>query len=164
MSWTEVQALGVKAATGAGVPPAQSLAFGAMLARHVADDGPQGALEQVLDAPDRIVSLAHRVETIVETASISDKPVDVTEPDVAARALLISWLAALPCKVDLTVSGPDIRIAMSLTSPGTRGRPDRLTLAPSLLGQLNTLAAKTFVPDSEASRSSGAGAGLMELD
>ncbi|MEX0311922.1 MAG: hypothetical protein AB3N17_16925 [Tateyamaria sp.] len=164
MSWTEVQALGVKAATGAGVPPAQSLAFGAMLARHVADDGPQGALEQVLGAPDQIVSLAHRIETIVETSSVSGAPVEVTEPDTPSRALLISWLAALPCKVDLTVTGAQIRVVMSLKSPGTRTRPDRLTLRPSLLDQLNTLAAKTYVPDSAESRASGAGAGLMELD
>ncbi|WP_299611309.1 hypothetical protein [uncultured Tateyamaria sp.] len=164
MSWTEVQTLGVKAASGAGVPPAQALAFGAMLARHVADEGPQGAVQAALDNPDRIVALAHRVETIVEAASITSKPVDATEDDAGTRAMLVSWLAGLPCKSELDVAGPKVRVSLSLTEPSTRGRPERLALTPSLTEQLNTLAAKTYVPDSDASRAGGAGAGLMELD
>ncbi|WP_147108628.1 hypothetical protein [Tateyamaria sp. syn59] len=164
MSWTEVQNLGVKAASGAGVPPAQALAFGAMLARHVADDGPQGAVTAALSEPERIVGLAHKVETIVEAASISSKPVLAKEEDAGTRAMLVSWIAGLPCKSDLEVAGAKLRINLSLTEPSTRGRPERLHLEPSLAALMTELAAKTYVPDSAASRSGGAGAGLMELD
>ncbi|MEM8653106.1 MAG: hypothetical protein AAGF36_00055 [Pseudomonadota bacterium] len=164
MSWTEVQTLGVKAASGAGVPPAQALAFGAMLARHVADDGPQDAVKTALADPKRIVALAHRVETIVEAASVAAKPVAAVEEDAGTRAMLVSWLAGLPCKADLDVVGPKLRVRLALTEPSTRGRPERLYLTPELADQLNALAAKTYVPDSDASREGGAGAGLMELD
>ncbi|MBY5931805.1 hypothetical protein KUV51_02235 [Tateyamaria omphalii] len=164
MSWTEVQNLGVKAANGAGVPPAQALAFGAMLARHVADDGPQGIVATALSEPERIVGLAHRVETIVEAASISAKPVHAKEEDAGTRAMLVSWIAGLPCKSELEVTGAKLRINLSLTEPSARGRPDRLHLDPSLAALMTELAAKTYVPDSDMSRSGGAGAGLMELD
>ena len=164
MSWTEVQNLGVKAASGAGVPPAQALAFGAMVARHVADDGPQGPVAAALSAPDTIVGLAHKVETIVEAASMSSKPVRVGEDDAGTRAMLVSWISGLPCKSELEVAGAKLRIVLSLTEPSTRGRPDRLHLEPSLAAQMTDLAAKTYVPDSDASRAGGAGAGLMELD
>ncbi|WP_299043174.1 hypothetical protein [uncultured Tateyamaria sp.] len=164
MSWTEVQALGVKAASGAGVPPAQALAFGAMLARHVADGGPQGAIGLALAEPRRIVDLARRVETIVEAASVSAARVDATEEDAGTRAMLVSWLSGLPCKSDLDVAGTRISVRLSLTDPSAQGRPERLQVDPSLLQQMNDLAAKTYVPDSDASRRGGAGAGLMELD
>jgi len=164
MSWTEVQALGVKAASGAGVPPAQSLAFGAMMARHLADGGAEAPLARALDAPDRIVTLAHRIETIVENASIRARPIDVSEADAGTRSLLVSWLAGLPCQSDLTVTGADVRVALSLTAPSTRTRPERIALSDALKEQLEALAAKTYVPDSDASRAGGAGAGLMDLD
>ncbi|WP_299742754.1 hypothetical protein [uncultured Tateyamaria sp.] len=164
MSWTEVQSLGVKAASGAGVPPAQALAFGAMLARHIADEGPQGAVAAALSTPEKIVALAHRVETIVEAASVTARPVDAVEDDAGTRAMLVSWLAALPCKAELDIAGPKVRISLSLSEPSARTRPERLHLDPSLSKQLDVLAAKTYVPDSDASRSGGAGAGLMELD
>ena len=164
MSWTEVQTLGVKAASGAGVPPAQALAFGAMVARHVADDGPQGAVATALSEPERIVGLAHTVETIVEAASMSSKPVSAKEEDPAMRAMLGSWISGLPCKSELDVAGSKLRINLSLTEPSTRGRPERLSLEPALAALMTELAAKTYVTDSDASREGGAGAGLMELD
>lgn len=163
-SWTEVQTLAVKAAGGAGVPPAQALAFGAMVARHLADDGPPGPVAQALSEPHRIIALAHRVETIVEAASITSTPVDVVEEDTGTRAMLISWLAALPCKSELDVSGAKVRVLLSLTEPSTRSRPDRVNVSTSLFDTLTALAQATYVPDSDASRVGGAGAGLMELD
>ena len=164
MSWTEVQALAVKAASGAGVPPAQALAFGAMLARHVADGGPQGALGAALSDPQLIVDLARRVETIVEAASVSATPVKATEQDTGTRAMLVSWLSGLPCKAELDVAGARVNVRLALAEPSTQKRPERLVLDAGLLQQMNDLAAKTYVPDSDASRAGGAGAGLMELD
>ena len=163
-SWTELQALSVKAATGAGVPPAQALAFGAMLARHLADGGGEAPLMHALDAPDTILKLAHRVEAMVETASINQRSVSVQEQDGGHRALLISWLGSLPCQADISVSGDAITAQLALAAPSTRTRPARIELSSALAAHLKDLAARTYVPDSAASRASGAGAGLMELD
>ncbi|MEL6452879.1 MAG: hypothetical protein AAFQ19_16625 [Pseudomonadota bacterium] len=163
-SWTETQALGVRAASGAGVPPAQALAFGAMLARHLADDGAEAPLMRALTAPDAVLGLAHRVETVVEQASVGGNSVTVEEADAGQRALLISWLSALPCEADLSVTGNTITAKLDLAAPSLRSRPARITLSDDLAADLHALASKTYVPDSDTSRASGAGAGLMELD
>ncbi|MEL6618761.1 MAG: hypothetical protein AAFP16_07790 [Pseudomonadota bacterium] len=161
-SWTEVQAVAVRAASGAGVPPAQALAFGAMLARHVADGGSEAPLIAALDAPDRIVALAHQVEELIEAASVTDKPVKTTAPAAGERALLVSWLQSLPCRSVVEVSGPMVAAVLDLAAPGKRSRPPRLELSNVLYQKLQDLAALTYVPDSEASRTLGAGAQLMQ--
>lgn len=163
-SWTEVQALGIKAASGAGVPPAQALAFGAMLVRHLADGGAEGPLAAALETPQTIISLALRIERVVEAASLGVTPISVIEDNPGQRAMLISWLFALPCHADVRIQGNAIEASLMLAAPSQRGRPDRVPLGPTLETQLQTLAAKTYVPDSDASRNAGAGAGQMELD
>ncbi|WP_299623774.1 hypothetical protein [uncultured Tateyamaria sp.] len=163
-SWTEVQALGVKAASGAGVPPAQALAFGAMVARHLADGGAETPIAAALRAPDSIVALALRVEKVIEGASMNASAVTVREADAGARALLFSWLSGLPCQTALTLADDTIIASLNLAAPSDRSRPDRVPLGPELQEQMQELAAKTYVPDSDASRSAGAGAGLMDLD
>ncbi|WP_299280895.1 hypothetical protein [uncultured Tateyamaria sp.] len=163
-SWTELQALGVKAASGAGVPAAQALAFGAMLPRHLADGGGEEPLIRALEAPDCIVTLAHQIEEMVERASITPKPVRMHQSDAGQRALMISWLAGLPCQSEVSVSGTEVRAALSLAAPSTRVRPKRIAVSEVLAAQLRNLAERTYVPDSDASRNVGAGAGLMDLD
>lgn len=163
-SWTEVQALAVRAATGAHVPAAQALAFGAMVPRHLADGGSDAALLDALARPDVIVTLAHRIEELIETASLSPRTVSTTEPDADRRALLVSWLASLPCQAEVTVHADKVQARLSLGAPGTRTRPERLDVGDDLFARMQTLAARTYVPDSAASRHSGAGAGLMDLD
>ena len=163
-SWTEVQALGTRAAAGAGVPAAQALAFGAMLARHLADGGAEAPLQSALDRPERIVALAQRVEEVVEAASVSPRPVKTLEPDTDQRALLVSWLNALPCRTAVDVSGDKVLAALDMSAPSLHGRPERLTVDAAFEELLKTLAARTYVADSEASRALGAGAGLMDND
>jgi len=163
-SWTEIQALAVKAATGAAVPPAQALAFGAMATRHLADGGSEAPLSEALNDSGTIVDLAHQIEAVIETASVSEQPVRVSEPDTGRRALLISWLASLPCQAETNATSAEIRVRLSLTDPSARTRPARVHIGTALFDQMQDLAARTYVPDSEASRASGAGAGLMDLD
>ena len=163
-SWTELQALCVRAASGSGVPAAQSLAFGAMVPRHLADGGSEGPIGAVLDQPDLIVRLAHQIESMIETASMSTDTVSKTEADGGLRALMISWLASLPCQADVAVSGQDVRATLSLSAPSTRSRPARISISEGLVERLRSLAARTYVPDSAESRAVGAGAGLMDLD
>ena len=78
--------------------------------------------------------------------------------------MLVSWLSGLPCKAELDVAGARVNVRLALAEPSTQKRPERLVLDAGLLQQMNDLAAKTYVPDSDASRAGGAGAGLMELD
>ncbi|MFL4470443.1 hypothetical protein ACERZ8_11350 [Tateyamaria armeniaca] len=163
-SWTEIQALAVKAATGAKVPPAQALAFGAMLTRHLADGGSEVALAHVLNDPKAILTLAHQIETMIENASLSPRVVSVREESAERRALLISWLASLPCQAEISASDTQVHARLSLSDPSARSRPARVAIGSALFDQMQALAARTYVPDSATSRSSGAGAGLMELD
>ena len=163
-SWTEVQALATRAAVGAGVPMAQALAFGTTAARHLADDEPEAALAHSLAAPETITALALQVEKMIERASLSPRPVPVDAPDADARALLVSWLRALPCRTAIDVSGPRVLAALDLTAANAHARPDRVTLSAGLHATFTTLAARTYVPDSDASRAMGAGAGLMDPD
>jgi hypothetical protein len=163
-SWTEIQSLGVKAASGAAVPPAQALAFGAMVARHLSDGGSEDPLHAALNAPDTILTLAHEIEAMVEAASMSTRIVSAQQPDAGQRALLISWLASLPCQADIVTHENAVQAHLSLKAPSTRTRPARIAISPSLFSHMQDLATRTYVPDSAASRTSGAGAGLMELD
>jgi hypothetical protein len=166
MEWScaELQTLAAKAASGLGTPPAQALAFGTMVTRYLADGGGEEALMQALQSSATIVAVAHRVEEMVEQASIASEPVTVNEPDAAKRALIISWLAALPCQTEIAVVGHDVTAILSLDSPSTRARPKRVTVSEDLAKTLHDLAARTYVPDSDASRSTGAGAGVMDPD
>ena len=146
------------------MPPAQALAFGAMLARHLADNGPEGPIRAALATPETIVTLALRIEQVIEATSLRGKPVRVVEDNAGQRAMLISWLFCLPCQTDLMVNGNAITASLLLTAPSQRTRPDRVPLSADLKAQLQSLAAKTYVPDSDASRSGGAGASQMELE
>ena len=163
-SWTETQALATRAAEGAGVPAAQALAFGAMLVRHLADGGAEAALRAALEAPERIVTLAQQAEEVIEAASTSSRPSKTLESDADQRALLASWLGALPCAAAVDVQGDAVLSALDLTLPSKRKRSERLVFSEDLYEGLKTLAARTYVPDSEASRVKGAGASQMEID
>jgi len=162
-SWTELQALATRAATGAGVPASQSLAFGAMVPRHLSDDGSDEPLGLALKSPKTIVSLAQVVETLIESASLSPRILKVRNSDTTQRALLVSWLAGLPCQADVVADGEGVQARLSLGSPNTRQRPDRVSISCDLLRQMETLAARTYVPDSAESRASGAGAGASAM-
>lgn len=163
-SWTEIQALAVRAASGAGVPPSQALAFGAMLPRHLADGSDAAPLARALREPDIIIDLAHRVERMIEMASLSRRAVAVRDQDPDLLGLLVSWLASLPCHAEIETSDEGVNVCLSLLDPSTRARPDRIGIAEKLLIQMQELAARTYVADSDESRAHGAGAGLMDLD
>jgi hypothetical protein len=135
-----------------------------MLARHLADDGPEAPIATALATAQTIVTLAVRIEQVIEAASVGAQTVDLSEPDHGQRCLLVSWLSGLPCQTELSVNGATITASLLLSAPSTRPRPDRVALSPALKAQLSVLAAKTYVPDSAASRSGGAGAAQMDLD
>ena len=161
-SWTEVQSLAVRAARGAHVPAAQARDFGNMLTRHLADGGAEAPLSEALKTRGAIVDLALRVENVIEAASITAAPVSLHEDAPDLCALLVSWFTSLPCRVQVQLSGSILTVTASLSEPNTRVRPARITLSAALYTQMHDLAAKTYVPDREASRLGGAGFELIE--
>ncbi|WP_299141519.1 hypothetical protein [uncultured Tateyamaria sp.] len=163
-SWTELQALGVRAASGAQVPPAQALAFGAMLARHLADGGNEAPVTDALAAPGSIRAMAQTVEDLVEAASVTAKPVATSEQDAGRRALLISWLRGLPCQTEVSVMGDNVRADLTLSEPSTRSRPAHIAVSADFASHLNDLADRAHVPKGINAHQGGAGAGLMGLD
>lgn len=162
-SWNDVQSKATRAAMGAGVPPAQALAFGAMAARHLADGGDEGALGACLNTPAQIVVLAGQIEELVEAASISQGPVQLAPAD-KDRDLLMSWARSLPCQCDAQSDDTGLAFTLALTQPSRLARPDRVRVGDALWAAMDALAIQTYVPDSAASQAFGAGAGLMDID
>lgn len=163
-SWAEVQALGTRAATGAGVPTAQALSFSGMLTRHLADGGAEKPISDALDQPESIVALALRVEEIVERASVTGHIISEKEDDLGQLTLLASWLHSLPCQAAVSVDASNLSAKLDLACASTRTRPDRVHVSDDLYCKMSDLAARTYVPDSAESRALGAGADMMELD
>lgn len=152
-SWTEVQTLGIDAASGAGVPPAQALAFGAMVARHLADGGPEAPIVAALEAPQSIFAMALRVERVIEAASMGATPVSLIESDLNQRAMLFSWLSGLPCYTELRINGNTIEATLTLPAPSERTRPDQVPLSATLESQMRALAARVDQTAKDATRS-----------
>ncbi|MEL7091218.1 MAG: hypothetical protein AAFN94_05745 [Pseudomonadota bacterium] len=162
-SWNEVQSKAARAAVGAGVPHAQALAFGTMVARLLSDGGDEDLVLRCLETPARVVSLAGAVEEAVEAASVAPDVVRVPV-DAFQRSLLSAWLRSLPCQAEIAEVADALMVKLELRLPNALERPLRVPVRETLWQAMEDLAARTYVPDSEASRSMGAGAGLMETD
>jgi hypothetical protein len=152
--------LAVKAARGAGAPPAQAAQFGAAAVVHLSAGRDAGALDAALDALPQgpIISLpivlAQIAEAEVEGIAQGPFPLD---PAGLAR----SYVAALPCQASVT--GDEI-LHLDLNRPAARREVSRIHLSDDTYAGWSALAAKLLVPESDASRSSGAGAGLTDND
>lgn len=161
-SANEVANLAAKAARGAGAPPAQAAMFG------------QAALCHLVAARDFMVLIA-ALDALPE-GPILDHPlllfkrIEATqEADVifhhTAFALLQSYIEAQPYLSEIKPqSDGQIEIRLNLHTPKRRVLLPRITLPSPLEKKLQLLAAKTLVPDTAASRLSGAGAGLTDND
>ncbi len=160
-SWSETQALAERAALGAGVPFAQAARFGAAVARHLSEGRGPEMVAAALSQPSEIVALSLAVEEAVEAASRKQVPhVIVQKPAV----LVASFLQSLPCDVELAPHADGLSATVRLDAQQKRARAARIDVPDALWSQMEVLAARTYVPESEASRARGAGAGLMELD
>ncbi len=160
-SWYEVQSMAERAALGLGVPFSQAARFGAAVARHLAEGRPAGPLAELLEGPEQIIALSLEVERAVELASTSGATYRVSEgPQIVAA----SFMHSLPCdvRIEPALDGLDVRI--DLETPQGRTRPTRIEVPNEVWDMMETLAARTYVPESAASQLKGAGAGLMELD
>ncbi len=166
MSWSaaEVLALATKAARGGGAPPAQAARFGQVAALHLmAGRDPallQAALEALPGGP--ILDLALAVDRAVSEAA-RGRPGRLTV--VPRNALLDSYIDALPYAARIEQGAAEgLVLQVDVNQPRARAIPRRIEGCATLLARMEALAARTYVPESEASRAKGAGAGLTDND
>ena len=164
LSANELTALAAKAARGAGAPPQQAAAFGsAALCHFQAGRAPQhlrAALEALPAGPIIAVPVAliRVIEAVKDTVAEGVLRVD------CPGDLLHSYLEAQPFDVSITPTPDGIMVTCKLDTPAHRKQASRVTLPGGLAQQMTTLAANLLVPDTAASRESGAGAGLTDND
>ncbi len=159
-SVNEVTGLAVKAARGAGAPPAQAAQFGAAAVVHICAGRDVQVLGAALDALpagpiiEYPLVLARIAEAQVE--GIAEGAFEVDEEELAR-----SYIEALPCQASLTT---DCVLHLDLNRPAERRQLPRIELPDEVHAKWSALAAKLLVPESDASRISGAGAGLTDND
>lgn len=166
MSWSanEVEGLAAKAARGAGAPPEQAAWFGRATAVHLAkardDEDVSAALNALPGGP--VIDVHLSITALLTGCDAEGK---ATGHIVGPEGLVRSYLEALPFDVTLVQQNQgDTQVTLQAQRPSTTLAATRCTLSPTLLETMRTLAARTFVPETESSRQAGAGAGLLDND
>jgi hypothetical protein len=157
-SANEIEGLAARAARGAGAGVAQAAHFGRAAAMHLARGGAGADLLSALDAlpggPVNAVPLALLAaggEVRIDTGG--------------QEALAESYLAALPFAARVIGRGAGwLDAHLSRGDRRAVSLPARIALDADTQGALAAFAARTYVPQSESSRLSGAGAGLTDND
>jgi|UPI0005951F6B hypothetical protein len=161
-SMSEVSGLVLKAARGAGLP----LGHAEDLAAATADlTAVEMGLTQLLTALNRAqVGCAYAAPCAIDrvTAGLGSAVVKAPKCPLVWDAL-VTHAARSGLNVSITWSGADATLVDTAqpASPRPRGPVD---IDDTLWAALSTLAAKTYVPATEASRLAGAGAGLTDND
>jgi hypothetical protein len=164
LSGNEVVALATSAARGGGAPPGQAAEFGRATLCHLsAGRGPDDLIHALNALPDGPV-----LEVPLAMARIMDDAKDDVAAGVMALAapadLVDSYLDAQPFHV-ARAPGPDgLAVTFSLQAPARLALAGRIALPDGLTGLMRDLSAKVLVPDTDASRARGAGAGLTDND
>ncbi len=160
-SANEVMTLAAKAARGAGAPPAQASNFGRAVVRHLLAGRDAGDLSNALDAlPDGpVIDLPIAFARLQETAGASGQIDCHSWPHLAQ-----SYAVALPFATETDVRDDVLHITADLQTPAPKTILARIELPDALLEKMTHLAARILVPESDASRLAGAGAGLSDND
>ena len=163
-SANEVMTLAAKAARGAGAPPAQAAEFGRAVVCHLIAARDVAEIWVVLKALPKgpILTFPTAFARLAESA-VAGQAKGVlaceTTPELAQ-----SYAEALPFSQSNDPVPNGLRLTLNLTKPATHKTVPRIDLPEDLAGWMADLAARTFVPESEASRLAGAGAGLTDND
>ena len=159
-SANEVMSLATKAARGAGSPPAQAAQFGSAAVVHLTQGRDIAALSAALAAlPGGPILALPLVLTRIAEAQVEGTATGLI--DQAEDTLAQSYVDALPCAAALTADGT---VHLDLHRPARRASVQRIDLPEKIYADWSALAAALFVPESDASRLSGAGAGLTDND
>ncbi len=160
-SANEVMVLAAKAARGAGAPPEQAGDFGRAVLRHLHAGRAWRDLAKALgDLPggpimDLPVALAQVLEGDAACGQVNAS---------AWLSLAQSYAEALPYAVTVDLTEDQLKITVDLTRPAAKSPLGRFVLPQQLFDQMNRLAVRILVPESDTSRQSGAGAGLTDND
>lgn len=168
MNWsvTEIAALAAKAARGAGAPPAQAARFGQATACHLAARRDARSVTQALEAlPSGPIMMLPVVLDAAMAQAWDGSGGVLSLPGGMADDLVESYLAALPCEARLHCSETGrLSVTLDITRLRGAGICGRIDAEDAFIEDLARLAARTFVPETEASRTGGAGAGLDDND
>lgn len=163
-SANEVMTLAAKAARGAGAPPAQAADFGAAALRHLQAGREVDMLIDALKAlpSGPVIALPLVLMQILEnsTDGIAEGGL---EPGSNAT-LIQSYLDAQPFETQLENQAGSFHITLFPTKLKAAPLMPRVDAPDDLLASFQSYAARILVPESDASRLSGAGAGLTDND
>ncbi|MEW9919247.1 hypothetical protein AB2B41_06510 [Marimonas sp. MJW-29] len=164
VSANEVMTLATKAARGAGAPPAQAADFGRAAVRHlIAGRAPQSLTDALAALPEGpILSLPLAFARLMENAK--DETAEGKIKLDADPDLTQSYAEAQPFATETSVQKDALAVRIFLDRPNTAKPVARVDLSDDLAFLMQNLAARILVPESEASRRSGAGAGLTDND
>ncbi len=166
-SSNEIAVMVQKAARGAGVPLGYCEDLAACVKWFGADIEPMVRALENAQAGQGIhkVQAAKLCVLALEDTLVDESEMvlnDVDEPHVA-RALGAQIATLNNCELCAAISGHNI--TMSLRAGGHQAAPvARVDVDDALWTRLNTMAQRTYVPATEASRLAGAGAGLTDND
>ncbi|MFK7765199.1 MAG: hypothetical protein AB8B62_18185 [Roseobacter sp.] len=162
MSWStaEVMALAQKAARGGGAPAGQAARFGSVAALHLGKARSTDDLARALDAlPEGpILTYPLALDAALGQCTAGTGAVHLSKP---VDTLMHSYADALPFWADLTSAG---KLTLDVTAPKTPASLNRITGCDDLIERMTQLAERTYVPESDSSRTSGAGAGVLDND
>ena len=86
------------------------------------------------------------------------------EIDSDSPTLALSYVESQAYAQRASVTATGVEVSLQVTKPCSRAPLRRIELPEGLVALMTDLAARTFVPETEASRLSGAGAGLTDND
>jgi hypothetical protein len=163
MTWSvnEVAGLAEKAARGAGAPPEQAKWFGRAASVHVGAGRDAENLARALMAlPGGPIMALYLAVTEAQVANDPQVILRVGAPEDLVR----SYLETLPFHVETSAMGTPLTIRFDMRRPAARPPISRGTLPEFVVVHMRDLASRTLVPESDASRQAGAGAGLLDND
>jgi hypothetical protein len=169
-SANEVMTLAAKAALGGGAPPAQASAFGRAALCHLIAGRSDKALADALGAlpGGPILSLPLAFLALTEGTGSGSGSGSGTGTRATGSLpetdLTLSYAEAQPFATSAVPQAGMITVQMTLSEPAQIPPVARVQIAQRLADQMTALAAKRLVPESDASRLSGAGAGLTDND
>ncbi|MFK7836543.1 MAG: hypothetical protein AB8B60_10010 [Sulfitobacter sp.] len=164
VSANEVVTLATKAARGGGAPPGQAADFGRAALRHLLEGRTPAALSHALAALPNgpILTLPLQIARLLEQAG--ERTATGFLPIEGNAELAESYVQSQPFAAETRHSDAAMSVTFSLDAPNNLRAVARVDLSDALAQQMQHLAAKILVPESAASRLSGAGAGLTDND
>lgn len=173
----EVQSMVTKAAIGAGLPLGHAEDIG-IAAGYLCRTDPAGLTElplmfaaphSPLDLQDNILDpthVAHAGPSIIDWVSGTRNA--LTLRNIDAPQLLAALVACAnhhpKGPLRLRQNGRDIVLEPGPAAPPSANTTTQPDIDPGLWDALNRLAARTYVPSTDESRATGAGAGLQDAD